>query len=340
MTWMDVLWAVVRILIVMTVALGGMAYLTLFERRVVGFFQRRPGPNRVGWQGLLQPIADGVKLLFKQEIVPSNADRFTYFLAPAISLTAAFMLFAVIPIQSNFMITDINVALIYVLAMSSLGTYGIILAGWSSGSKYSFLGGLRSCSQMISYELSLGLSIIPVILYAGTFSLNGIVLAQQSFWAHAIASPLNLLAAIPIMIAFIVFMISIFAETNRAPFDLPEAENELVAGYHTEYSSMKFAMFFLGEYVAIIAASALAATVFLGGWLGPEWFGPISGLVWFVFKTGLFIFLYVWVRATVPRFRYDQLMRFGWLILLPLALVNVVLMATLAVFGIGIPPAA
>lgn len=337
MSWMDVLWSVVRILVVLAVALGGMAYLTLFERRVVGFFQRRPGPNRVGWQGLLQPIADGVKLLFKQEIVPSNADRLTFFLAPAISLTAAFMLFAVIPIQSNFMITDINVALIYVLAMSSLGTYGIILAGWSSGSKYSFLGGLRSCSQMISYELSLGLSIIPIVLYAGTFSLNGIVIAQAKFWPHVFASPLNLIAIVPILIAFVIFLTSIFAETNRAPFDLPEAENELVAGYHTEYSSMKFAMFFLGEYVAIIAASALAATLFLGGWAGPEWFGPVSGLVWFVIKTGLFIFLYVWVRATVPRFRYDQLMRFGWLILLPLALFNVVLMATLAVFGIGIP---
>jgi len=348
---MDIVWAAVRAAAVLVVTLGGMAYLTLFERRVVGFFQRRPGPNRVGWQGLLQPIADAVKLLFKQEIIPRNADKFVYFLAPCISLTAAFMLFAVIPIQSNLAITgidaqtslglieDVNVGLIYILAISSLGTYGVILAGWSGGSKYSFLGGLRSCSQMISYELALGLAIIPVVLYAGTFSLNGIVIAQQGFFGSLLAKPVNLIALIPIAIAGVTFVISMFAETNRNPFDLPEAENELVAGYHTEYSAMKFAMFFLGEYVAIIAAGALAATIFLGGWAGPLWFGPISGIVWFTAKTMFFLYLFVWVRATLPRFRYDQLMKFGWLVLLPVALLNVILMATLVVFGIGVIPA-
>jgi NADH-quinone oxidoreductase subunit H len=351
MSLIDVVWALIRVLAVLVVTLGGMIYLTLFERRVVGFFQRRPGPNRVGWQGVLQPIADGIKLLFKQEIIPSNADKFTYFLAPCISLSAAFLLFAVIPIQSNFAVTgvdartalgtifDVNIGLIYVLAISSLGTYGVILAGWSGGSKYSFIGGLRSCSQMISYELSLGLAIIPVVLYANTFSLNGIVIAQDAFWGTLFQNPKNFIAIIPIVIAGFIFLVSMFAETNRAPFDLPEAENELVAGYHTEYSSMKFAMFFLGEYVAIIAASALAATIFLGGWAGPNLFGPISGIIWFTVKTSLFIFLYVWVRATLPRFRYDHLMKFGWLVLLPLALANVILMATLLVFGIGIVPA-
>ncbi|MEP0813983.1 MAG: NADH-quinone oxidoreductase subunit NuoH [bacterium] len=338
MELMDLVWAVVRILAVLVVLLGCMAYLTLFERRVVGFFQLRPGPNRVGWQGLLQPIADGVKLLFKQEIVPRAADRFVYFLAPAISLIAAFMLFAVVPIQQNFFIADVNVALIYVLAMSSLGTYGIILAGWSSGSKYSLLGGLRSCSQMISYELALGLSIIPVVLYSGTFSLNGIVEAQTKFWPNVFSSPVNVLAVICMVASGLIFLISIFAETNRAPFDLPEAENELVAGYHTEYSSMKFAMFFLGEYVNIIAAGAMTATLFLGGWAGPQWFGPVSGLVWFSVKTVAIIFFFVWVRATLPRFRYDQLMKFGWLILLPIALANVIFAGTLMVFGIGLPP--
>lgn len=337
MTLDDFLWALLRVVVVIGVILGAMAYLTLFERRVVGFFQRRPGPNRVGWQGLLQPIADGIKLLFKQELVPRNADRFVYFLAPAISLIAAFMLFGVVPIQENFWIADVNVALIYIIAMSSLGTYGIILAGWSSGSKYSFLGGLRSCSQMISYELALGLSFIPVILYAGTFSLNGIVKAQAAFFGSLLTHPINLFALIPISIAGLTFLISIFAETNRAPFDLPEAENELVAGYHTEYSSMKFAMFFLGEYVNIIAAAAITATLFLGGWAGPQIFGPVSGLFWLTLKTGLVIFLFVWVRATLPRFRYDQLMKFGWLVLLPVTLLNVILMATLVVFGIGIP---
>ncbi len=347
MTLMEVVWAVVRVLAVLVVTLGGMVYLTLFERRVVGFFQRRPGPNRVGWQGLLQPLADGAKLLFKQEIIPANADKFVYFLAPCIALSAAFLLFAVIPIQGNFAVTgvdaktalgtiqDVNIGLIYILAISSLGTYGVILAGWSSGSKYSFIGGLRSCSQMISYELALGLSIIPVVMYANTFSLNGIVMAQDAFWSTLLQNPKNFIAILPITIAGITFLISMFAETNRSPFDLPEAENELVAGYHLEYSSMKFAMFFLGEYVAIIAASALAATLFLGGWAGPIWFGPISGIIWFTVKTAMFIFLYVWVRATLPRFRYDQLMKFGWLVLLPLSLANVILMATLMVLGIG-----
>ena len=335
MELMDIVWAVARILIVLVVLLGAMAYLTWFERRIVGIFQLRPGPNRVGWQGLLQPIADGVKLLFKQEIVPNNADRLVYFLAPSISLIAAFMLFAVVPVQQNFFIADINVALIYVLAMSSVGTYGIILAGWSSGSKYSFLGCLRSCSQMISYELALGLSIIPVVLYAGTFSLNGIVEKQGEFWSRVFSSPLNAVAVIPVAIAGITFLISIFAETNRSPFDLPEAENELVAGYHTEYSSMKFAMFFLGEYVNMIAASAMVSTLFLGGWLGPQWFGPISGLVWFGAKVLVLCFFFVWVRATLPRFRYDQLMKFGWLVLLPLSIANVILMGTLMLFGIG-----
>jgi len=324
MTLWDLIWMLARILIVFVVLLGAMAYLTYIERRLLAWFQWRMGPNRVGWLGLVQPIADGVKLLFKQELVPRKADRIVYFIAPALSFIAAFAIVSVIPITEHFYISDVNVAILLVLGLSSLGTYGLILSGWSSSSKYPFLGSLRSCAQMISYELSLALAVIGVVLLAGSFSLQSIVVQQQKLWF-----------VIPQILGFLIFMVAGVAETNRAPFDLPEAENELVAGYHTEYSSMKFAMFFLGEYVAVINMSMLATVLFLGGWQGPLIFGAglpgLSALFWFLLKTSVIIFVFIWLRATLPRFRYDYLMKFGWLVLFPLALLNIVVTAGLRV---------
>jgi len=324
-TLMDVIWMLARILIIFVVLLTAMAYTTYVERRFLAWFQWRMGPNRVGWLGLVQPIADGVKLLFKQELIPRMADRFLYLLAPALSFIAAFAIVSVIPVTRHFYIADVNIALLLVLALSALGTYGVILAGWSSGSKYPFLGSLRSCAQMISYELALALTCIGVVLLAGSFSLQAITTQQARMWY-----------VIPQVVGFLVFMAAAVAETNRSPFDLPEAENELVGGYHTEYSSMKFALFFLAEYVAIINMSMLAAVLFFGGWQGPLLFGSglagLSGLFWFVLKTFVIIFAFIWLRATLPRFRYDQLMKFGWLVLFPLALLNVLVTAWIKVF--------
>jgi len=325
MTLMEIIWMVAKILIVFVVLLLAMAYLTLVERRFLAWFQWRLGPNRAGPLGLIQPICDGVKLLFKQEIIPVRADKIVYMLAPAISLIAAFTIVAVVPFTEHFFISDINVAVLFVLAVSSVGTFGIILAGWSSGSKYPFLGGLRSCAQMISYELALGFAVVGVVLMAGSFSLRDIVVGQAGLWY-----------VIPQILGFLVFLTAGLAETNRAPFDMPECESELVAGYHTEYSSMKFAMFFLGEYVAIINIGLLTTVLFLGGWHGPAIFGPaligLSGLFWFLLKTFAVIFIFIWVRATLPRFRYDQVMRFGWIVLLPLALLNIVVTAAVKAF--------
>lgn len=325
MSLIDVIWMLVRILIVFIVLLTAMAYLTYVERRFLGWFQWRMGPNRVGWLGLVQPIADGVKLLFKQELIPRGADRLTYLIAPALSFVAALAVVSVIPVTKHFYIADVDVALLVVLGLSALGVYGVILAGWSSGSKYPFLGALRSCAQMISYELALALAVIGVILLAGSFSLQTIVSQQTRLWY-----------VVPQIVGFAIFMAAAVAETNRAPFDLPEAENELVGGYHTEYSSMKFALFFLAEYVAIINMSMLASVLFLGGWQGPLLFGAalpgLSALLWFLVKTFAIIFVFIWLRATLPRFRYDQFMRFGWLVLFPLALLNVIVTAGVKAF--------
>lgn len=308
-----------KIAVVMGLVLLAVAYLTLLERKVIGDIQVRFGPSRVGPFGTLQPIADGIKLLFKEDIIPANADRFIFFLAPAISFIPALIVFAVIPFGPSFVITDVNVGLLYIFAVASLGVYGIVLAGWASNSKYSLLGGLRSAAQMVSYELSLGLSVLGVVMMSGSLSLVDIVEAQGGTW-YGIFPNWNV---IPQFLGFVIFLVSSIAELNRAPFDLPEAETELVAGFHTEYSSMKFAMFFLAEYANMIAASALVTTLFLGGWQGP-FFPPV---VWFLLKVFAFIFLFIWLRATLPRFRYDQLMGFGWKVLLPLALANVMLTA-------------
>jgi NADH-quinone oxidoreductase subunit H len=323
----------VRSLIVIVVLLTMMAYMTWFERRLIAWFQVRIGPNKVGPSGLLQPLADAIKLFFKEDIRPRSADRLLYPLAPAIALFAAISAFAVVPIGPTvniagwsvpLQIADVSVGVLYLLAASSLGVYGLVLGGWSSGSKYSLLGGLRAAAQVVSYELILGVSLVSVILVSGTLSLGEIVQNQaQSVW-YIVLQP----------VGFILFLIAAVAETNRAPFDLPEAEQELVAGYHTEYSGMRFAMYFIAEYVAMITVSALAATLFLGGWSMP--FLPIwlQGPHWLLLKMMLFLFLYVWLRATLPRLRYDQLMRLSWGVLLPIGLLNIAVTAiVVAIIG-------
>ncbi|MEE9220375.1 MAG: NADH-quinone oxidoreductase subunit NuoH [candidate division NC10 bacterium] len=310
-----------KICLVVGLLLVAVAYLTWVERKVIGDIQVRFGPSRVGPFGLLQPIADGIKLMFKEDVVPANADRVIFILAPALSFVPALIVFAVIPFGPSFVITDVNVGLLYVFAVASLGVYGSVLAGWASNSKYSLLGGLRSAAQMVSYELGLGLSVLGVVMMTGSLSLVDIVEAQKGTWL-GILPRWNIF---PQFLGFVIFLISSNAELNRAPFDLPEAETELVAGFHTEYSSMKFALFFMAEYANMIAVAALATTLFLGGWRGPL----LPPVIWFLLKVFAFIFLFIWVRATLPRFRYDQLMGFGWKVLLPLALANVMFTAAL-----------
>ncbi len=312
---------VAKIVVVFGLMLLSVSYLTWVERKVIGDIQVRLGPMRVGPHGLLQPIADGLKLLFKEDIIPQAADRTLYILAPAVALIPAFISFAVIPFGDqvrlfgqtiDLVITDVNIGLLYVFGVASLGVYGIVLGGWASNNKYALLGGLRSSAQMISYELSLGLSVIGVVMLSQSLSLVEIVGAQARTW-FIILQP----------IGFLIFLICAVAETNRAPFDLPEAETELVAGFHVEYSSMKFAMYFMAEYANMITVAAMTTTLFLGGWRGP-WLPPV---VWFLVKLYLVIFLFIWLRGTLPRFRYDQLMRFGWKVLLPIALANIVVTA-------------
>lgn len=304
------------ILLIILPLLGAVAYLTLMERKVIGAMQLRKGPNVVGPFGLLQPLADGLKLMLKEVIIPDNANKILFLLAPIITFVLALIGWAVIPFSENFVIANINVGVAYLLATSSLGVYGIIISGWASNSKYAFLGAIRSSAQMISYEVSIGLIIISVILSAGTLNLSEIVLAQKDGWY-----------AIPHFPMFILFFISALAETNRLPFDLPEAEAELVAGYNVEYSSMPFAMFFLGEYANMILISAFASILFLGGWLPPfdiEILYAIPAGIWLILKITILLFCFIWVRATLPRYRYDQLMRLGWKVFLPLSLFWVV----------------
>lgn len=310
---------VLKILVVFGAMLLTVAYLTWLERKLLGHMQVRYGPLYVGWHGLLQPIADGLKLFFKEDLIVANAHKFLYFLAPFIVTVCAFVSFAVVPFgesvqilgrKVDLVIADVNIGILYIFAISSLSVYGIVLAGWSSNNKYSLLGGLRSSAQMISYELSIGLSIIGVLMLSGTLSMVGIVKAQEGLW-NIVLQPLG----------FIIFMICGIAECNRTPFDLPEAESELVAGFHVEYSSMKFALFFIAEYAHMLVMSGMAVTLFLGGWQGPLLPGPI----WFMIKVFIILFLFIWLRATYPRFRYDQLMKFGWKVLFPLSLLNIFL---------------
>ena len=296
------------------------AYLTFFERKVIGAIQLRKGPNVVGPFGLLQPFADGIKLLTKETIFPEKSNKLIFVLSPIITFTLALLAWAVIPIDYKLVLADINVGIMYIFAISSLGVYGIIMAGWSSNSRYAFLGSLRSAAQMISYEVSIGLIIISILLTARSLNLTDIVLAQKDLWYF-----------IPHFPMFIIFFISTLAETNRAPFDLPEAESELVAGYNVEYSSMSFGLFFLGEYGNMILMSSMTTILFIGGWLPPfdsELFSIIPGFLWFLVKVCLLLFVFLWVRATLPRYRYDQLMTLGWKLFLPLSLIWIIITST------------
>jgi NADH-quinone oxidoreductase subunit H len=328
------------ILIAFFVVMTMVAYTVLAERRVLGFIQGRLGPNRVGPGGLLQPLADLIKFIFKEDIVPDKSTRFIYFLAPIIATVAALMTMVVYPFGPEvnlpllgpirLVIARFDVALLYVLGVTSVGVYGIALAGWSSNNKYSLMGGLRSSAQMISYELALGLGLIGVVLQSGTLDLYSIVEQQAG---HLGISGWNMFWVQPL--GFIIYLIAAIAETNRVPFDLPEAETELVAGFHTEYSAMKFALFFLAEYVNMFTVSMLATTLFLGGWNGPFVHQlPWLGVFYFFGKVMLFLFLYIWLRGTLPRFRFDQLMTFGWKYLVPAAIINIVLTATVQWLGV------
>jgi NADH-quinone oxidoreductase subunit H len=327
----------IKIAVVFLVLLTAIAYLTWLERKVVAHIQARWGPYLVGPHGLLQPVADGIKFFLKEDIVPLEADKVIYWLAPFLGFTLALLSIAVIPFGESFtihghtisfQITDLNVGLLFVFAVTSLGVYSVTLAGWSSNSKYPLLGGLRSSAQMISYELSLGLAVVGVLMIAGTLSLRGIVNGQAGFWhvggINTFLPHWNIFVQ---PVGFLVYFTAAIAETNRVPFDLPEGENELVGGFHTEYSSMKFAMFFLSEYANMITVSCLATILFFGGWHGPV-FGPyalrvILPVFWFCLKLFCFLFFYIWMRGTLPRFRYDQLMAFGWKFLLPVGVLNI-----------------
>jgi NADH-quinone oxidoreductase subunit H len=364
-----VIGALVKIAVFWIFIMLVVAYTVYAERRVLAVIQNRLGPNRVGWQGLLQPFADLLKFIFKEDIIPLAVNKWLYILAPIIVLIPAMMVLIVYPfgpdvplpfggaiseklnelgiwLGTNWNIelstvslhvTNMNVGLLYVFAMTSLGIYGIVVGGWASNSKYSLLGGLRSSAQMISYELALSLSVVAVLIQAGTLDLTKIVEQQSGTYFYFIPR-WNIFSgwmALPCIIAFTIYLVSAIAETNRVPFDLPEAETELVAGFHTEYSSLKFALFFMAEYVNMMTVSVLATTLFLGGWNGPwvkeiPWLGP----VWFLAKVFFFLFLYIWLRGTLPRFRYDQLMNFGWKVLLPAALFNIVLASVIGVFSL------
>jgi NADH-quinone oxidoreductase subunit H len=304
----------------------GVAYLTYAERKVLGAIQLRKGPNVVGPFGLWQPFADAIKMLFKETIIPAGADRALFVMAPMITFGLAVVAWAVIPVNNHWAIANINVGILYLLAISSLGVYGIIIAGWASNSKYAFLGALRSAAQMVSYEVSMGFVIVTVLLCVGSLNLNDIVLAQRTVWF-----------AVPLFPMFVIFFISGLAETNRAPFDLAEGDTEIVAGFFVEYSAMSFALFFLGEYANMILISATTTVLFLGGWLSPIPFAPftwVPGVVWFLLKLFACLFVFLWVRATLPRYRYDQLMTLGWKVFLPISLGYLVIVAgALELFG-------
>ena len=335
----DWFWTIIKIVLLFFLIMTGAAYYTLMERKWAGYFQDRYGPNRAGFGGIFQPLADGVKFLMKQETIPRNVDVYLFIFAPAISIITAILLWGSIPFTPVFnlpfevlgkkeislQVADVNTGILLIFAISSLSVYGILLAGWSSNNKYSLLGSVRASAQMISYELSLALSVIGVILMTGHLNLNEIILAQKDGWFFF---------TIPGFLAFFIFLIAIFAETNRLPFDLAEAESELVVGFHTEYGAFKFALFFIAEYMNMITLSFLISILFLGGWntpvvveniVGVYWWTPLIGTIFFMFKALFFIFFFVWVRWSLPRFRYDQLMNLGWKYLLPLALFQVFL---------------
>ena len=310
-----VVWIAIKVIIIIVPLLLGVAYLTYFERKVIAAMHLRRGPNVVGPYGLLQPIADGMKLFFQETIIPTGANRAVFLLAPLMTFVLALVAWAVIPLGEGLVLADINVGILYLFAISSLGVYGILMAGWASNSKYAFLGSLRSAAQMVSYEVSMGFIIVTVLLLVGSLNLSDIVNAQRKIWF-----------VVPLFPMAVIFFISILAETNRHPFDMAEAESELVAGFNVEYSAMPFALFFLGEYANMILMAGIMTILFLGGWLPPLDLAPLNlipGPVWFAFKLALVLFCFLWVRATFPRFRYDQLMRLGWKVFLPVSLAAV-----------------
>lgn len=318
-----------QILLLVVPLILAMAYLTYAERKVLAAMQLRQGPMMVGPFGLLQPLADGIKLLGKETIIPRDANRFIFVMAPMLTFMLALVAWAVIPVNAGWVLADINVGVLYLFAISSLGVYGILMAGWASNSRYAFLGGLRSAAQMVSYEVSIGLVLVTVLLTTGSLNLSDIVLADRPLWVDLLLFPM-----------FVVFVISALAETNRAPFDLPEGESELVGGYNVEYSAMTFALFFLGEYMNMILMSGMAAVLFMGGWLPPfgiEALGVIPGVIWFMAKVSFILFIFLWARATLPRYRYDQLMRLGWKVFLPLTLLWVVIVAGALLYNNALP---
>ena len=330
------IWTLLKILVIVVPLITAVAFYTYFERKVIGSMQIRVGPNRVGPLGIIQPFADVFKLLLKEIILPANANRFLFLLAPVLSLAPAFAAWAVIPFSDLLVLADVDAGLLYVLALTSLGVYGVIIAGWAANSKYSFLGAMRAAAQTVSYEIAMGFALVGVLILAGTMNLREIVLAQQGgifdwFW-------------LPLLPLFVIYMISGLAETNRAPFDVAEGESEIVAGFHVEYSGATFAVFFLAEYANMILISGLSAILFAGGWLSPFEGWPVlgdtflaeGGIHWFLAKTVVFMFMFLWYRATFPRYRYDQIMRLGWKVLIPITLVWIMLASLMSVLGIVI----
>jgi NADH-quinone oxidoreductase subunit H len=311
------LWTLLKIVVIVLPLMGAVAYLTLAERKVIGWMQIRIGPNRVGYFGLLQPLADGLKLLMKELIIPSGANKFLFIIAPILTLMPALAVWAVVPFNAELVVANINAGLLYILAMASLGVYGVIIAGWASNSKYAFLGAMRSAAQIVSYEIAMGFALVTVLMAAQSLNLGDIVHGQ-----HGTHGLLNWYF-IPLFPMFVVYFISGVAETNRAPFDVAEGESEIVAGFHVEYSGMAFALFFLGEYANMILVAFLTSIMFLGGWLSPVPFLPDS-IVWMFAKVAFVLFLFLWFRATFPRYRYDQLMRLGWKVFIPISLIWVV----------------
>jgi NADH-quinone oxidoreductase subunit H len=311
------------------------AYLTFAERKIIGYIQNRKGPNRVGFKGLLQPFADVIKLLTKEIVIPAQSNRFLFIVAPVLSIVPALATWAVIPVSPSFVLADINAGVLYVLALTSLGVYGVILAGWASNSKYALLGAMRSAAQIVAYEIAMGFALVGVLMAGGSLNLGAIVTAQQGSLAHWFWLPLFPL--------FLVYFISGVAETNRAPFDVAEGESEIVAGFHVEYSGMAFAVFFLAEYANMILIAALTASFFLGGWLSPFEGLPLLGntflaapsFFWFALKTSLFLFCFLWFRATFPRYRYDQIMRLGWKVFIPITILWIVVLGVMILFGVG-----
>lgn len=331
----DIVLTIGKIMLIVVPLMLAVAYLTLAERKVIGYIQMRIGPNRVGPRGLLQPLADGLKLLMKEVILPSQSNLYLFVVAPVLAIGPALAAWAVIPFDNGLVLADINAGLLYILAISSMSVYGVVIAGWASNSRYAFLGAMRSAAQVISYEIAMGFALVGVLIAAGSLNLGDIVRAQSGSFLHWYW--------LPLMPLFVIYFISGVAETNRAPFDIAEGESEIVAGFHVEYSGMAFAVFFLAEYAEMILISILAATLFMGGWLSPfegipylePLFAWVPGLVWLLLKTCLFLFMYLWLRATFPRYRYDQVMRLGWKIFIPVTLVWLVIISTMQVFDIG-----